>query len=336
MMKKNWFHNTAFSNWKRVSHAYVEFRTDRPLSADHVVHHRDENVINDAWNNLEVMTISEHNRLHRTGEQNPMRQMSKAKRIAKARRHSQVIKKLWREGKYSNRPEQLRNALGRFNHKIIAIEEHGYEDVYDFTVPINHNAVIGTGVLTHNCNVGVAFNVRDGFLDMTVFNRSNDMLWGALGANYVHFGFLQEYVAALCKLSVGKLTQISSNFHVYLDFEVTKRLMGKVQPAEPNPYEIGETVPSSVPILASDRDATWQSDALQFIERFTRDRPLKSYTWHEPFFETVAVPMFCAWHAWTCDLSSYDALGHLERSGEPGGEDWKLAAIQWIKRRSKQ
>jgi hypothetical protein len=31
---------------------------------------------------------------------------------------------------------------------------------------------------------------------MTVTNRSNDLCWGMLGANYVHFTILQEYLAA--------------------------------------------------------------------------------------------------------------------------------------------
>jgi hypothetical protein len=40
-------------------------------------------------------------------------------------------------------------------------------------------------------------------LDMTVFNRSNDMVWGAYGANAVHFSILQEYIACALGLKVG-------------------------------------------------------------------------------------------------------------------------------------
>ena len=48
------------------------------------------------------------------------------------------------------------------------------------------------------CNTHAYFS-RDesGALDMTVCNRSNDLVWGCLGANAVHFSFLLEYMAGL-------------------------------------------------------------------------------------------------------------------------------------------
>jgi thymidylate synthase len=65
------------------------------------------------------------------------------------------------------------------------------------------------------CNLSVMFAVRKvntgpgdygdeyrSYLDMTVTNRSNDLIWGLLGANFVHFTILQEYMAA--RLGVAK------------------------------------------------------------------------------------------------------------------------------------
>lgn len=65
------------------------------------------------------------------------------------------------------------------------------------------------------CNLCIKFRVIHGGLDMIVFNRSNDIIWGAYGANAVHMSFLQEYVAHACNLSVGEYWQISSDFHAY-------------------------------------------------------------------------------------------------------------------------
>lgn len=47
------------------------------------------------------------------------------------------------------------------------------------------------------CNTQAYFS-RDylGRLDMTVCCRSNDIIWGAYGANAVHFSMLQEFLAA--------------------------------------------------------------------------------------------------------------------------------------------
>lgn len=68
------------------------------------------------------------------------------------------------------------------------------------------------------CNVTATFQ-RDyaGRLDLTVFCRSNDIIWGAYGANAVHFTILQEYMANWIGCPVGRFYQISVNWHAYVD-----------------------------------------------------------------------------------------------------------------------
>lgn len=72
-------------------------------------------------------------------------------------------------------------------------------------------------------------------LHMVVFCRSNDIVWGAYGANAVHFGYLLEYMATRIGVQVGTYTQVSVNWHAYaktfaqvsgLDREVTGGFMG--------------------------------------------------------------------------------------------------------------
>ena len=81
------------------------------------------------------------------------------------------------------------------------------------------------------CNLSVIFSLRKEMeppryhLDMTVTNRSNDLIWGTLGANVVHFSFLQEYMASRLDLMfdkdmrppvfVGRYYQFTNNLHVY-------------------------------------------------------------------------------------------------------------------------
>ena len=66
------------------------------------------------------------------------------------------------------------------------------------------------------CNTSAYFSIGvRGDLDMTVSNRSNDIIWGAYGANAVHFSFLQKYIAERLGISVGRYWQISNNFHAY-------------------------------------------------------------------------------------------------------------------------
>ena len=63
------------------------------------------------------------------------------------------------------------------------------------------------------CNTHVYFRIRDLHLDMTICCRSNDILWGAYGANAVHFSFLQEYMAGRIGCAVGLMYQFSNNWH---------------------------------------------------------------------------------------------------------------------------
>ena len=68
------------------------------------------------------------------------------------------------------------------------------------------------------CNTHVYFRVHARKeLEMTVCCRSNDMIWGAYGANIVQFGVLHRYMAVRIGVEVGRYYQISNNFHAYLD-----------------------------------------------------------------------------------------------------------------------
>lgn len=70
---------------------------------------------------------------------------------------------------------------------------------------------------TH-CYLRVRYDEVEGVhvLDLTVCCRSNDAVWGAHGANAVHFSVLQEYLAARIGVEVGVMYQVSNNYHVYL------------------------------------------------------------------------------------------------------------------------
>ncbi len=75
------------------------------------------------------------------------------------------------------------------------------------------------------CNHAITFDPCDGYLNMSVSNRSNDQVWGAYGANVVHMSILHEYVAAQTGLKLGSYFQNSSNLHLYLNNPVTSRLV---------------------------------------------------------------------------------------------------------------
>jgi hypothetical protein len=67
------------------------------------------------------------------------------------------------------------------------------------------------------CNLSIVFGYRqfEDDLEMTVFNRSNDIILGMFGANVVHMSFLHEFIARASDMKVGPYHQISANAHVY-------------------------------------------------------------------------------------------------------------------------
>ena len=77
-----------------------------------------------------------------------------------------------------------------------------------------------------SCNLILTFKIRNDKLNLTVFNRSNDIHWGVFGANLCQFTTIQEVLlnwlkhsgkAGYEKLEIGTYTQITDSLHVYLD-----------------------------------------------------------------------------------------------------------------------
>ena len=76
------------------------------------------------------------------------------------------------------------------------------------------------------CNLIFTFKIRHDKLNMTVFNRSNDLHWGVMGANLCQFSTIQETMLNWLKysgreefvdLKVGTYCQFTDSLHIYLD-----------------------------------------------------------------------------------------------------------------------
>lgn len=175
------------------------------------------------------------------------------------------------------------------------------------------------------CNLTVTFRVNPyGQLDMTVFNRSNDMVWGAYGANAVHFSFLQEVMAAWIGVPIGRYWQISTNLHLYLNhaFEKVKPLLD--QKYKMTPYEIGEVTP--YPVVNTDIEV-WMEDLNMFMEV----GPVMGF--RDPFFKKVVVPMFQAWQAWKNKDDPQRIENALMFARQIMATDWQKACVEWLERR---
>lgn len=184
------------------------------------------------------------------------------------------------------------------------------------------------------CNLTVLFRVIPSEprvadpdrLDMTVFCRSNDAIWGAYGANAVHFSFLQEYVASALGLAVGHYHQISNNLHVYVNEQFETCLNKVRQQRDPfDPYA-GEYPPPIIPLIGESRQ-TFDGELAAMLsgnEPFLRQ---------ERFLWTVAKPMWESYKAWR-GPGDFEARGKLAWNplGSMPDCDWRRAALSWLDR----
>ncbi len=75
---------------------------------------------------------------------------------------------------------------------------------------------IGTSRDFPCCN-HVVFMIREGKLNCTLTMRSNDVLWGLSSINLYEFTVLQEIMANMLGVPVGKYFHIANSFHCYVD-----------------------------------------------------------------------------------------------------------------------
>jgi thymidylate synthase len=174
---------------------------------------------------------------------------------------------------------------------------------------------------------GPSVNARsEEVLDLTVCCRSNDAIWGAYGANAVHFSMLQEYLAGRIGVGVGRYTQFSNDLHIYVD------VLDKM--GEPTPA--GE-YPGTAPI--GQDWSCWDEDLRQFMAWTEADEPDQEPQEYprNPWFHDTAEPLFVAHTYWKRGERDH-ALEIINDAavGPNIAPDWRRAAREWMGRRVKR
>ncbi|MDB4312042.1 thymidylate synthase, partial [bacterium] len=162
---------------------------------------------------------------------------------------------------------------------------------------------------SHNdypCNTHIYFRGINGKLDMTVCNRSNDVVWGMTGANVVHMTVLQELVAHEVGMAVGSYHVMTNNAHIYTDMPNYKAISRTYAPVLMPQYK------APIPIL--DREET-------YVDFITDCRNLVDGKYVELTYwvRHVAVPMLAVYQC---------------RPGYTPDDiacpQWRYAAKQWL------
>lgn len=165
------------------------------------------------------------------------------------------------------------------------------------------------------CNTQLYFRVVKGDLNMTVLNRSNDMVWGMLGANFVHMGILHEYIAEAAGLRIGSMFQFSNNLHVYEGWGGDDKYGEESKWYQKNPtinrWLFGPT------------NFDW-AEAGEFVEDPDDER-----SWQCRILRDNAHPMVLAHNAY----KNGDPNLAIHLCDRIHDDDWRFACQEWLTRR---
>lgn len=187
---------------------------------------------------------------------------------------------------------------------------------------------LGVNSKDRPCNLSIAFrgrhdpSINNYVLDMTVFNRSNDAVWGAWGANAVHMSVLQEVLAAMSGMTIGTYYQVSNNLHIYDD------QMKRFAP-ESDPYVIGTVRPMAIiPDTSKAARSSIAHRVLTDCEKIMAGRPEEVET---DWVRCTVLPVMNT-HALFRQGSLDQAIISTAYIEAP---DWRLACRQWLGRKQK-
>lgn len=184
------------------------------------------------------------------------------------------------------------------------------------------------------CNDMIKVEIRDNRLNLIVFNRSNDIIWGCYGANVVQFSMIQEYLAGRIGVEMGWMEQVSTNWHAYTN---VWEKYAATNPFPESPYVMGTV--EAYPMVTEGHK--FDDDLKRFMRLATTfpdfDKPevldemgfARTNGYDNPFFTEVAEPMYIAWAYWKADRKR-EALVIME---SVVASDWATAGTEWMQRR---
>ena len=182
------------------------------------------------------------------------------------------------------------------------------------------------------CNIGGVVDARGERLNLTIFNRSNDIIWGTYGANVVQFSLLLEYIAMRVGLPIGVYIQVSHNFHAYLE-KASRVYLRNVADDCAELFD-GEPLPLPGTALEAgfDEDLRVFMSWARHVIRVGKGVDEPGPQFKTAFMQTVARPMFIAWTARKQKVHASNVDYWINVIQAP---DWQRACREWVERRKK-
>lgn len=169
------------------------------------------------------------------------------------------------------------------------------------------------------CNCQIMPRVVGDRLDFLITNRSNDLVFGAMGANAVHMSFLQEWLAVSLGLRCGMWHHVSANLHVY------EQHFGFLDTSSEDQTWLWKGYPGFQPLVAPGEDAAlFRAECVQLVGG-------KLDGFQSRFLEDTVEPVYASWREW----KGGDKEEALEIARSIEANDWRRAVVSWYNRRMK-
>lgn len=202
--------------------------------------------------------------------------------------------------------EQIRKTIDKLENRTTR------QAVISMWNPVYDNIV---GLNDYPCNTHIYFRVIKGQLNMTVCNRSNDLIWGMLGANVVHMTYLHELISCATGIPMGKYQVMTNNLHIYERHWPLLDTASSVNVFDED-YGLGP------PLLDGDNGETYEDFREECAEFMLSDSQKR---WNSKWLQNVAEPLKLAYQ------NRNHAPGHLTMCQDPA---WRKASWEWLSRKS--
>lgn len=170
------------------------------------------------------------------------------------------------------------------------------------------------------CNTHIYFRVdSEDHLNMTVCNRSNDVVWGMLGANVVHMTYLFELVCHGTEFDMGMYQVFSNNAHIYMGLPKYDEIINTRAPVD---YYTEKSLEPMDLLSKNEGVGDFLLDCYEFVQDPTK-------TMRTRWMTTVIKPMYAAWF----EHKRGNTKGAMEIVKMIDAEDWSLACLEWLQRR---
>lgn len=135
------------------------------------------------------------------------------------------------------------------------------------------------------CTRSLQFMVtKEGELDLVVYMRSNDLIWGLSAVNVPNFTIMQEYVAWTLGLKVGTYYHVAANLHAYDRHSNLLQTLSAIDPTEALDWDLMAPIKNEDPPKANSHLI---SPIIKLDQKFNELSMVEH--WDRPLIENVDI-----------------------------------------------